>query len=151
MATDFCSCFMERLLFYISEYCFLFHSSVNKSNFVALKNRGIKYRRLLLSQIWAILLLVTFISPLLVETFHQHHEALKCEKPLKHGESEITVSKVKCSLCDVIKHRIQFFDIPKVQCVQVHPSKPLDGYMFYAVQKSAGYIHCCANKGPPSA
>ncbi|WP_443946795.1 hypothetical protein ACJVDH_06730 [Pedobacter sp. AW1-32] len=116
-----------------------------------MKNQRIKYRRLLLSQIWAILLLATFISPLLVETFHQHHEALKFQKTLKKGESEFAVSKIKCSLCDVVKHRIQFFDIPKVQSVPVQPSKPLDGYTFYAVQKSAGYIHCCANKGPPSA
>ncbi|WP_426325109.1 hypothetical protein [Pedobacter sp. R-06] len=112
------------------------------------------YRRDFFARIWAVLLLAVFLNATLIESLH-HHGAEKtgyskqsCSEA--HLLKQLSSAKLKCKLCEVLKHRSHFFDLPAPIAFALREVKPTIKPCVYLMRHPVAYILCCANKGPPS-
>jgi hypothetical protein len=113
-----------------------------------------KYRKEIFARIWAVLLLAVFLNATLIESLHHHGvEKTSCSKQ-SSGQScslkQLSSAKLKCKLCEVLKHRSHFFDLPAPIAFALPVVKPKIKPCVYLMRHSLTYILSCANKGPPS-
>ncbi|RQO76640.1 hypothetical protein DBR40_12170 [Pedobacter sp. KBW01] len=112
------------------------------------------YRSKIFSRIWALLILVIFVNATLVESLHDHRaEKSNTENQYLskgHPIKQLSTPKLKCKLCEVLKHRAHFFNIPSPTPLALPITKPVfktDGYLF---KHTVVFILSCSNKGPPA-
>jgi len=118
-----------------------------------LEKRKKQYRKQLLTQLWAIFLLVLFINAILIEGLHRHQDQLEyCKTKVQkhHNGTEIHTAKAICKLCEVTKQQSHFYVLP-VPHHQASILIPQSEIIFaYIPQHPVAYIQLAANKGPPS-
>ncbi|QNN40419.1 hypothetical protein [Pedobacter roseus] len=110
-----------------------------------------KYRRELFARIWALLLLSIFLNATLIESLH-HHVAGKvsyCKQSSASAHQQLDSAKLKCKLCEVLKHRSHFFDLPAPITFALSIVKPEVKSCIYFEQHTSAYLLSCTNKGPP--
>jgi hypothetical protein len=131
----------------MNQFCF----SLFKCNFVALNHSVYKYRREIFARIWAVLLLAIFLNATLIESLH-HHGAEKPAHSKVYSKHNTTLdsAKLKCKLCEVLKHQSHFFDLPAPVTFTLISNKPGIKPCVYLMKHPVAYILSCANKGPPS-
>ncbi|MBB6237451.1 hypothetical protein HDC90_002073 [Pedobacter sp. AK013] len=112
-----------------------------------------KYRREIFARIWAVLLLAVFLNATLIESLH-HHGAEKTsyskQSSLAYPLKQLGSAKLKCKLCEVLKHRSHFFDVPAPTAFALPLVKPTLKPCIYLMRHAVAYLLSCANKGPPS-
>ncbi|WP_230150697.1 hypothetical protein [Pedobacter sp. Bi27] len=111
------------------------------------------YRKEIFARIWAVLLLAVFLNATLIESLH-HHGAEKTGYSKQSSQmyplKQLSSAKLKCKLCEVLKHRSHFFDVPAPIAFALPVVKPTIKPCVYLMRHPVAYILCCANKGPPS-
>lgn len=113
-----------------------------------------KYRREFFARIWAVLLLAVFLNATLIESLHHHGVEKtvysKQGSDRSHADQQLGSAKLKCKLCEVLKHRSHFFELPAPVAVYLPITKPSVKTCVYLIKHPIAYILSCANKGPPS-
>ena len=113
-----------------------------------------RYRQHLLTQIWALLLLLIFASAMAIEGFHNHghDQSDSCNVQVEKTKSatQLKIAKTNCKLCEIIKHRSHFYYLPPPLAVILPLEKPLERTFSYLEKHPVSYILSAANKGPPS-
>ncbi|MGM9478749.1 hypothetical protein ACS5PU_20160 [Pedobacter sp. GSP4] len=118
-----------------------------------MKNSASRYRSEIFARLWAILLLAVFLNAMLIESLH-HHEAEKTtysKQGFKQKDvQQLNTAKLKCKLCEVVKHRSHFFELP-IPTLSLLPLNEVgSNRAVYLMGHPIAYILSCANKGPPS-
>ena len=119
-----------------------------------LENRKLTYRRLLLTRIWAMFLLILFSGGLLVEALHYHEQdspaGIKSKTEKVSAGTHISAAKIHCKLCELIKHQFHSYSLPKAVSIAVAIKVYQKSTFNYIFGHSIVYILSAANKGPPS-
>ncbi|MDQ0638252.1 hypothetical protein QF042_001817 [Pedobacter sp. W3I1] len=112
------------------------------------------YRREIFARIWAVLLLAIFLNATLIESLHHHGTEKTSYSKQSSGQThplkQLDSAKLKCKLCEVLKHRSHFFDLPAPTAFTLPLVKPAIKPCSYLMRHAVAYILSCANKGPPS-
>ncbi|MFC1222897.1 hypothetical protein ACFE6N_03755 [Pedobacter sp. BG31] len=116
-----------------------------------MKHSKYKYRREIFPRIWAILLLGVFLNATLIESLH-HHAAKHTVNHTSHSKynAQTVSAKLTCKLCEVLKHRSQFFDRPVPLAFRLPVNKPGVKPSVFLIEQPVAYILSFSNKGPPS-
>ncbi len=130
----------------INKLCF----SIFKCNFVALNHQTYRYRSQFFARLWAFLLLAVFLNATLIESLHHHAEKVSYGKQ-KSGfsDQQLSSTKLKCKLCEVVKHRSHFFDLPSPAFPGLPIDQPVAKSFIYQLKHTSAYLLLCTNKGPP--
>jgi len=119
-----------------------------------LKSLQHPYRSKIFSRIWATLLLVIFVNAILIESLHHHGvEKSTTENQCINGGrlvKQLTAAKVKCKLCEVLKHQSHFFNLPAPIALALPAAKPAVKIHSYLLKHPVAFILSCSNKGPPN-
>lgn len=112
-----------------------------------------QYRKQVFTQLLAFMLLSLFVSAIVIEGLHHHHDqftSCKTKVTAHHDGQELHIAKVTCKLCEVIKQQSHFYLVPEpvVQQVYINETTPIT--FAYITQHPDAYIHAATNKGPPS-
>ncbi len=108
------------------------------------------YRKHLFSKVRAILLLVIFVNALLIEGLHHHEQEITPKKAgIAYQTKQLNAVKVKCKLCEVLKHHSHFFHLPAACAFPVQLVKPVNRVFVYTMKHTGAYLLACTNKGPP--
>ncbi|RBQ07964.1 hypothetical protein DRW42_10245 [Pedobacter miscanthi] len=96
------------------------------------------------------MLLAVFLNASLIESLHHHAEKASYGKQ-KSGFShqQLSSAKLKCKLCEVVKHRSHFFDLPSPTLPGLPIDQPLIRSCIYQLKHTSAYLLSCTNKGPP--
>lgn len=119
-----------------------------------MNNWTYKYRYAIFARIWAILLLAIFINATLIESLHHHefgHISTSKQKVnlITHHE-QLTISTLKCKLCDLLKHHNHFYILPIPYPSGFISAKPEEKSTVFILAKSSAFVLLSSNKGPPS-
>jgi hypothetical protein len=115
-----------------------------------LKRPEYKYCREIFTRIWAVLVLAVFLNASLIESLH-HHRA----KEITHHNSnskyntQFGSAKLKCKLCEVLKHQSLLFYLPAAMALLLPLNKPGGKPCVYLIKHPVAYILSYTNKGPP--
>ncbi|MFW0717854.1 hypothetical protein [Pedobacter sp. N23S346] len=119
-----------------------------------LKHSGKSYRKAVLTQIWAFLLLILFTNALLIQALHSHDQdpSDHCKSKSEQVQSitQFKVSKVNCKLCEVVKHQSHIYTLPSTCETTLVVNEPSEYQFSYLGKHPVAYILSAANKGPPS-
>lgn len=125
--------------------------SILNVSLLQLEQVSAKYRKQIFSKVWAILLLAIFVNALLIEALHHHEPEISYEKhSVQNALKQLSAAKVKCKLCEVLKHQSHFYDLQPAINVLSTSTKPKVKTAVYLLKHPVAYISSCANKGPPS-
>ena len=112
------------------------------------------YRKLLLTRIWAILLLILFSGSLLVEALHYHEQdspaGIKSKTEKVSAGTHISAAKIHCKLRELIKNQSHSYSLPETVSIAVAIKVYQKSTFNYISGHSIVYILSAANKGPPS-
>ncbi|WP_156131361.1 hypothetical protein [Pedobacter kyungheensis] len=109
------------------------------------------YHNHLFSRLRALLLLVIFLNAILIEALHHHGVEKSITKSQYTSQSkQLSTAKVKCNLCEVLKHQSHFFNLPAPIVLALPLVKPIVTTDNYILKHPAGFILSCSNKGPPA-
>ncbi|WP_029275958.1 hypothetical protein [Pedobacter borealis] len=112
------------------------------------------YRKEIFARIWAVLLLAVFLNATLIESLHHHGAEKTGYSKQSYSEAhllkQLSSAKLKCKLCEVLKHRSHFFDFPAPIASALSLVKPTIKPCVYHMRHSVVYTLSCANKGPPT-
>lgn len=120
-----------------------------------MNNWTYKYRHTILARFWAILLLAIFINATLIESLHHHEfEFVSTSKQkvnvITHHE-QLTISVLKCKVCDLVKHHSHFYTLPTPHPFGLISAKPEEKSAIFILAKSSALVLLSSNKGPPIA
>ncbi|MBE5319860.1 hypothetical protein IM793_11875 [Pedobacter sp. MR2016-19] len=115
-----------------------------------MKHSTYKYRREIFTRIWGILVLAVFLNAMLLESLH-HHGAKEITHHNSHSKynTQLGSAKLKCKLCEVLKHQSHFFYLPAPFALFLPLNKPGVKPCAYLIKRPVAYILSYANKGPP--
>lgn len=118
-------------------------------------NWNYKYRYTIFARVWAILLLAIFVNATLIESLHHHEfERVSTSKQkvnvITHHE-QLTISVLKCKLCDLLKHHNHFYTLPTLYPSDFISAKPEEKSAIFILAKSSAFVLLSSNKGPPIA
>ncbi|WP_406823431.1 hypothetical protein [Pedobacter sp. KACC 23697] len=115
-----------------------------------MKHSKYTYRREIFTRIWAILLLGVFLNATLIESLH-HHTAKDTPHHTSYSKynAQLVSAKLKCKLCEVLKHQSHFFDRPVPLAFLLPINKPGIKPCAYLMKQPVAYILSFSNKGPP--
>lgn len=119
-----------------------------------MNNWTYKYRSTILTRVWAILLLAIFINATLIESLH-HHEFEKVSTSKQKvntatHQDQLTISVLKCQLCDLIKQHSHFYTLPTTHLSSFIWAEHEEKSTTFILAKSSAFVLLSSNKGPPS-
>lgn len=120
-----------------------------------LKKSDILFRKQIITQVWAFLLLGLFVNALIIQGLH-HHDSQdqftsyesKIEK--SHKGNQFHSAKINCKLCEMVKHQSHFYDLPTPLRSILVLEESMELTFGYLPRHPIAYIQLAANKGPPS-
>jgi len=120
-----------------------------------LKKSDNLFRKQIISQIWAFLLLGLFVNALIIQALH-HHDSQdqftnyqsKIEK--SHKGTDFHSSKISCKLCEMVKQQSHFYELPTPFRSILVLEESMELTFGYLPKHPVAYIQLAANKGPPS-
>ena len=88
---------------------------------------------------------------MLIEGLHSHEpETLLKKHGIENSSKQLTTLKLKCKLCEVLKHHNHFYDFPSLVNFSIKSIKPERKTFAHILKHPTAYILTCANKGPPT-